>query len=62
MLSRSATVGLMKRAASSAYRLVRMRIGLAPIGESSPCCVALFSIACNGSIARMNNRGDEGSP
>lgn len=58
----SVIVGLTNKAAASAYRLVLNFIGSAPMGFRIPACVALSKMRCRGSIARMNNIGDRGSP
>jgi hypothetical protein len=58
----SEAMGLRKSITSSAYKLVLKFMGSDPIGESSPCCVAMSSIFCNGSITKMNSMGDKWSP
>jgi hypothetical protein len=61
-LSISAAIGLINSIASSAYKLIRILIGSAPIGVSNPCYVAMSSNLWSWSIASMNSIGDSGSP
>ena len=58
----SLTVGRINKAASSAYRLVWMRMKSAPIGVRLPACVERSSSRCIVSIAKINSIGDNGSP
>jgi hypothetical protein len=60
-LATSTGIGLRKIATSSAYKLVLILTGLAPIGCTNPTMVAMFSNFCNGSIARIKSIGDKGS-
>jgi hypothetical protein len=60
--SRSSLSGLMKIAASSAYMDVLHLDADSGKAVSAPCCVAMSNRRCNGSMARINNMGDRGSP
>ena len=60
--SRSSLSGLMKIAASSAYmEVLHLATGRGK-AVRTPCCVAMSSRRCSGSMARMNSMGDRGSP
>ena len=58
----SSLVGFRKMAASSAYRLSLSLAEDRVNGVRSPSLVANSNNLCSGSIARMNNIGDKGSP
>jgi hypothetical protein len=58
----STAIGLRKSIASSAYKLVRNFIRVAPIGVRRPCCVVMSNIFCKGSIANIKSMGESVSP
>jgi hypothetical protein len=58
----SSFIGLTNIAASSAYMLMRILANRVLIGDSSPSLEAISSKRCRGSMARMNNIGERGSP
>ncbi|KAG2541350.1 hypothetical protein PVAP13_9NG684114 [Panicum virgatum] len=58
----SSLTGFRKTVASSAYRLVRNLVTLAPNGDKNPSAVAISKSRCKGSMTMMNNSGDSGSP
>ena len=58
----SVTFGFANMAASSAYKEHRKFAALGKTGCRIPRWAACSMIRCNGSMAMMNNKGDNGSP
>jgi len=58
----SSLTGFQKIAESAANKLILSFAFLLQFGVSSPSSVALFNISCKGSIAKIKNIGESGSP